>query len=64
MVNRNSDNIFNRGWVMDRAWGRDRNGTMYDGEALLLAMLLRVKKEKNRTDAQEKELQEIYSKKK
>jgi hypothetical protein len=42
--------------VMDRAWMRDGNN-VYTGEALVLACLLHVKKE--RTVEQEEELKEI-----
>lgn len=59
---RNSEDVFKRNWVMDRAWMRDENGIEHTGEALLLAMLLKVKKGKNRTAEQEAELQEILEK--
>lgn len=58
-----SEDIFKRKWIMDRAWMRDENGIIHEGEALLLAMLLKVKKSKNRTAEQEAELEEIIAKK-
>lgn len=57
-----SEDIFKRNWVMDRAWMRDENGIVHTGEALMLAMLLKVKKSKNRTDEQVAELEEIIQK--
>jgi hypothetical protein len=62
MSRKNSEDIFKRGWVMDRAWMRDSNGIIHEGEALLLAMLLKVKKGKHRTAEQEAELQKIIEK--
>lgn len=53
----------NRRWVMDVAWTRDKNGQVYTGESLVLACLMKVKKSKNRTAADEAELQRILSKK-
>lgn len=50
--------------IMDRAWMRDKQGIVHEGEALLLAMLLKVKKNKNRTPEQEAELQSIMKKRK
>lgn len=50
--------------IMDRAWMRDEQGIEHTGEALMLAMLLRVKKNKNRTAEQEQELEDIISKRK
>lgn len=48
--------------VMDRAWLRDKNGQIYTGEALVLAMLLKVKRGKSRTANDENELREILEK--
>lgn len=48
--------------IMDRAWARDKNNNIIEGEALLLALLLKVKKTKNRTDEQVAELEEIINK--
>lgn len=45
--------------IMDRAWMRDASGIVHEGEALMLAMLLNVKKSGKRTVEQETELQEI-----
>jgi hypothetical protein len=45
------------GRVMDIAWMRDTNGLVYTGEALNLAMLLHLRKE--RTAKQEEELKEV-----
>lgn len=62
-MNKNkSEDVFQRQWIMDRAWSRDSSGTVYEGEALMLAMLMKVKKSKNRTPEQEAELQEIMKK--
>lgn len=58
-----SEDIFKRKWIMDRAWARDKNGNIIEGEALILAMLLKVKKTNNRTAEQEAELLEILDKK-
>jgi hypothetical protein len=60
-MSKNSEDIFKRGWIMDRAWMRDKDGNIHEGEALMLAMLLKVKKSKNRTAEQEAELEEIIS---
>lgn len=57
-----SEDIFKRNWVMDRAYARDDQGNVYYGEQLLIAMLLKVKKAKNRTDEQVAELEEIIKK--
>lgn len=48
--------------IMDRAWMRDEQGIIHEGEALLLAMLLKVKKGKHRTAQQEEELASILKK--
>lgn len=49
--------------IMDRAWMRDDAGIIHEGEALLLAMLLKVKKDKKgRTDEQVAQLEEIINK--
>lgn len=48
--------------VMDRAWMRDKHGTVYHGEALTVLMLFNVKKGKNRTTEQEQELEKILNK--
>lgn len=44
---------------MDRAWMRDEQGIVHTGEALVLACLLRVKKNKFRTAKDEQELKEV-----
>lgn len=49
--------------IMDRAWARDKQGNLIEGEALLLALLLKVKKNKGgRSDEQVAELEEIMQK--
>ena len=57
-----SEDVFKRNWVMDRTWMSDKDGNVHEGEAIMLAMLLKVKKSKNRTSEQEAELQEILEK--
>jgi hypothetical protein len=48
--------------IMDRAYMRDSENIEHTGEALVLAMLLKVRKSKNRTVEQEMELMKVLQK--